>query len=92
MIVEVTQENINQGVVKDCNSCPISLAMQDNGFRNVRVQSMLIFYGEQPPPFGFRINIDFLVTQWIEDFDKGKHMTPIKIEIDEEKYYATLVK
>ena len=32
MLVEVTQEHINQGVICDFQSCPIALAMQENGF------------------------------------------------------------
>ena len=94
MLVEVTQENINQGVAGNQESCPIALAMQENGFENVRVDGRHIFYIYQPNPLELHvatINNNFLVRKWIHDFDGGEEVFPIQIDIDEEERYATLV-
>ena len=94
MIVEVTQENINQGIAHSCDSCPIALAIQDKGFENVQVDPWYIFYDQQPTPLQFdfaEIKTERLVTKWIFDFDNGEEVFPIKINIDEEEQYATLV-
>ena len=92
MIVEVTQENINQAVVSD-NICPIELAMQENGFGNVRVSIWMISCScnQQPNPLRLHIRPDFSVVQWIYDFDCGQSVSPIQIEINKEEQYATLV-
>ena len=94
MLVEVTQEHINQGVICDFQSCPIALAMQENGFENVRVDERHILYNYQPTPLELHvatIKNNFLVRKWIFDFDGGKEVFPIKIEIYEDAGYATLV-
>ena len=94
MLVEVTQENINQGVAGKQESCPVALAMQENGLENVRVDARHILYNQQPTPLQFhvsQIKMDTLVRKWIYDFDGGKEVFPIKIEIDEDAGYATLV-
>ena len=94
MIVEVTQENINQGV-SNGNSCPVALAMQDKGFKNVQVTDWCIFCDQQPTPLQLYtrvcIKVDSPVTQWINDFDGGENVSPIQIEINEEGRNATLV-
>ena len=90
MLVEVTQENINQAVVSD-NICPIELAMQENGFGNVRVSIWMISCNQQPDSLRFHIRPDFSVVQWIYDFDCGQSVSPIQIEINKEGQYATLV-
>ena len=90
MLVEVTQEHINQGFVSG-NSSPIALAMQENGFANVRVEPWHILYDEQLTQLQVHINPNFSVVQWIFDFDGGEEVFPIKIEIDEDAGYATLV-
>ena len=95
MLVEVTQENINQGIFKDSNSCPVALAMQDKGFENVQVEPWHIFYDQQPTPLQFhvaKIEMDTLIRKWIYDFDGGEEVFPIKIEINKEHTtYAKLV-
>ena len=94
MLVEVTQENINQGVVDSCNSCPIALAMQDKSFENVKVGTQYIFCNYQPTPFQSHVAViknDTRVIRWINDFDGGKEVFPIKININEERRNATLV-
>ena len=94
MIVEVTQENINQGVVNSFDSCPVALAIQDKGFEKVWIDTRYIFYNYQPTPLQFdfaQIKMDTLVRKWIYDFDGDKEVFPIQIEIDEDAGYATLV-
>ena len=94
MIVEVTQENINQGVVNSFDSCPIALAIQDKGFEKVWVNTQHIFYIYQPTPLQFdfaAIEMDTLINRWINDFDCDREVFPIQIDIDEEEQYATLV-
>ena len=96
MIVEVTQENINQGIAYSSISCPIALAMQDNGLKGVVVANW-ITYNQQPEPTSFQphtrvhLNIDSPISQWMYDFDGGREVFPIQINIDEEEQYATLV-
>ena len=94
MLVEVTQEHINQGVAYSLRRSPIALAIRENGLANVRVSNWYIFYNQQPTPLQFdftTINNDSLIGKWIFDFDHGKGVFPIQIEIDEEALYATLV-
>ena len=47
MIVEVTQENISQGLVNSFRSSPVALAMQDKGLKSVMVSHWII-YDHQP--------------------------------------------
>ena len=94
MLVEVTQENINEGIAYNLNSCPIGLAMQDKGFKKVWLDTRYIFYNYQRTPLQFyvaKIKMDTLIRKWIYDFDRDKEVFPIKIEIDEDEQYATLV-
>ena len=94
MIVEVTQEHINQGIARSCDSCPIALAIQDKGFKNVWIDPCYFFYNYQPTPLQSHfaeIKNDTRVIQWINDFDSDREVFPIKIEINEEEQYATLV-
>ena len=89
MIVQVTQEHINQGFVSG-NSCPIALAMQENDFGNVQVHPWYISYDQLQFDFT-TINNDSLIYLWIYNFDTGEEVFPIKIEINEEERYAMLV-
>ena len=95
MLVEVTQENINQGVNFSTNSCPVALAMQENGFENVRVNILYISYDYQPTPLQLHnevcLHIDSPLSQWIQVFDDVGEVLPIQIDINEEALYVTLV-
>ena len=91
MIVEVTQEHINRGFVDSLDSCPIGLAMQENGFGNVQVTDWCICCDHQPTPLQLHITPDFSVVHWMYDFDGGREVFPIQINIDKEEQYATLV-
>ena len=94
MLVEVTQEHMNQAVYFSPSSCPIALAIQENGFANVRVDIQYISYDYKPAPFQYHfveIKMDTRVIRWLNDFDSGEEVFPIKIEIDEKAGYATLV-
>ena len=94
MLVEVTQEHINQGFIDSCDSCPIALAMQDKDFENVQVDGQHIFYDQQPTPLQFhvaKIKMDTLIRKWIYNFDGGEEVFPIQIEINKEARYAKLV-
>ena len=90
MLVEVTQEHINQGFVDSCDSCPIALAMQDKDFENVQVYPWYISYDQLQFDFT-TINNDSLIRKWIFDFDGGEEVFPIQIEINKEARYAKLV-
>ena len=90
MLVEVTQENINQGVVNDYQSCPIALAMQDNSLKGVEVNHWIAYTSFQLHTRIY-LDVDNLIAKWIYDFDHGKGVFPIQIEINEEERYAMLV-
>ena len=94
MIVEVTQEHINRGVAGDLRSSPIALAMLENNLEGAVVTDSRIRYETRPYPSDFHESEWMLappIKKWILDFDQGKQVTPIKIEIGEYKFYATLV-
>ena len=95
MLVEVTQENINQGVAGNPESCPVALAMEKNGFEDVEVGDTLMCYSQQPSSLQFYtpvcIKVDSPISQWIYDFDGGEEVFPIQINIDEDGQYVTLV-
>ena len=43
-ITEITQEWINQGQPRECNICPIALAMMENGYFEVTIGNWDIEY------------------------------------------------
>ena len=95
MLVEVTQEHINQGVAGNYESCPIALAMQDNGLKRVVVTHVYIFYDQKLSQFQLYtrvyLEIDSAIREWMKDFDGGKKVFPIQIETNKDEQYATLV-
>ena len=94
MLVEVTQENINQGLRNSFGSCPVAVAMGESSLENVRVIGQFIHYENNLSllqPYTKTIKTESLLREWIFDFDRGEEVFPIQIEVDEEALYATLV-
>ena len=94
MLVEVTQENINQGFAGNYESCPVALAMQDNGLKRVVVTNWIAYDQKLflfQLPTRVYLKLDTLIVEWIKDFDGGKKVFPIQIEMNKEEQYATLV-
>ena len=77
MKIKVTQEHIERGVVKDCDVCPVALAMQEAMEDDkVRVFSTYIETSE-----GNYITPES-VGDFIDNFDEGLPVKPFEFELE----------
>ena len=87
--IEVTQENIHQGVCENKESCAIALALADAykyEIDYVEVEACNSIKMSSPDDRWFWINISEddkkYVGQFIEDFDDNKNVKPMSFKID----------
>lgn len=83
MKITVTQQHIDKGVRGSCSSDPISLALQDAGFKNPWAGTDRItasgfgpfrrYYSLETPP---------ALLAFMRDFDTGKEVLPFEFELE----------
>lgn len=79
--IEVTQEDIKNGIRESANTCPIALAVTRAYGGRVLVNSGVIIWDNgtgRPQIFSFPEN----VRQFIINFDKGLQVKPFEFEIE----------
>jgi hypothetical protein len=80
LTIEVTQEDIDNGVSKSATSCPLALAFTRKTKRVVRIGSTIQIWGK-----AYRGAWDYLLPretiEFIEDFDSGKPVKPSKFRL-----------
>lgn len=85
MRIEVTQEDIDTGVARDCRACPVALAVRRATGQSARVvvnadeiilrdstTGLLLGWIKMPPD----------VAKFVADFDRGRPVSPISSELN----------
>ena len=85
-IIEINEEDIQEGLRKKCSRCPLVSAAH-RAFPNITEtivfdRAHLIFINEKDKSF-YSIFGDNPVREWIQRFDLGYEMEPIKLVIKE---------
>ena len=85
MKIRITQKDIDAGVENSMEECPIALAIRRE--LNCRVAAVaakvdIYYYSELTRRRQFSLSEEAL--DFLNKFDEGKHVTPLKIEITEE--------
>ena len=84
MLIEVTQKHIEHGRRGECSHCPVALALQDYGFKNVSVYGGGFDHGTVKQKLDatseFVVLPDF-VSGWISNFDYQGTGEPFSFEL-----------
>lgn len=80
--MNVTQEDINNGIRNNGNNCPLALAVKREypGYNNIYVKDSLLFidHPENPSISGYFL-LDDVCFKFEKDFDDGLSVEPIEI-------------
>ena len=81
MTIYVTQKDIDEGELNDCNFCPIALAMTRRGFKDVQVDSKTFTHVVN----GVKVLRDLpeKAQNFITMFDAHLKVGPIRFEVDD---------
>jgi hypothetical protein len=79
-IINVTQEHIDKGVRENRTSCPVAIALREQGFplANVWTYSIHGLSNGKTKRIG-----DGDVGAWVRDFDCGLDVKPFSFDLDE---------
>ncbi len=85
MKIQVTQEDINQGVRQECEKCPIALAViraigPQAATMRISVDDAWVDIGEES------WCLPRSAARFVSDFDSGKAVTPFEFELTEKLY------
>lgn len=78
MVVQVTEDHIDQGDYGICDSCPIALALKEMGYADVWVDDRWISLDGRD---GKRYPIPRAVDLFIDDFDREREVKPFEFEL-----------
>lgn len=76
--VKVTQEHIDNGVLRSCRACPVALALIDTGYSEVAVSADGLYISDS---FG-RLEVPPTVANFIKAFDLGYHPRPFEFTLE----------
>ena len=95
MIIEVDRKAIKEGKKDSRDSCPIAVSLKRLGFKGLNVQYSSLCYDKKPANVKLNqsqeICFDLPIIDWIRNFDIGKRVKPITINVDSEINKAFLV-
>ena len=83
MKVEVTQEDINRGMPKVCDRCPIALAMRRAGCAFVYVEPHRVDWRRRGILSGKYSSLPSEATRFIMAFDNAEPVQPFTFEVPE---------
>ena len=75
MIIEVTQDDIRNGVKGDTCACPVALALQRYFSTYIQVDAYVVAIGLE------QIELPVKVKTFIKDFDNGHTVCPFAFEL-----------
>lgn len=82
MLIQVTQEDIDNGIIGSGHSCPIALAVKRaTGYGYVSVSVQGVVYGEHPDGKVFSIEADENIEKFVLYFDEEIPVEPFSFEI-----------
>lgn len=87
-IIKVTERHIANGERNSPRGCPIALALIDAGYRCVAVAKDSIEFGtdfEYLQVHLSQLESGLEISDFIDDFDRGKNVSPILFELEGEK-------
>ena len=80
MKIQVTQSDIDNGVIRDCKYCPIALALQ-RAYNNPGLRANQgTFYNDNP--YTYLGAFPTKVIQFIEELDMGLKVEPFDFELE----------
>ncbi len=84
MIISITQKLIDEGVRKDCNSCPTAKAIENStGCEWVSVYSDKIYWGTPHVAEDFySMPTPPAIREWMDRYDSGLLVGPISFELE----------
>jgi hypothetical protein len=77
MKIQVTQQDIDEGIAGKCYDCPIALAIARVLHIRLRVFRTIVIYS-----FGYLIFLPNCVIQFIDQFDNNEPVQPFEFELD----------
>jgi hypothetical protein len=82
MIINVTQDHINQGSRKTAKVCPVALAFSDVGLKNPVVGTTGVTYEHPDDDSRVLSDLPAWVGYRIRRFDEGEGMEPFSFELE----------
>lgn len=90
VIISVTQQDIDEGVKKDCHACAISRAINRHLAPNHAAevagtnQQLAITYGKRrvPQAIWWMYHVSDVMIPWINAWDKGEPVQPWRFSLD----------
>ena len=82
MKIQITQQDIDNGKVRDVSGCAIAIALKQELAYKIKVAGLILIgkdYYQATPE----------LVRWIKDFDKGEGVKPITIELVPYKFAKT---
>ena len=83
MIIEVTQQHINDGIKWEASFCPLALAVKEKGYENVIVDYNSITITDNGIKFVYLMETP--VIMWVSEFDNDK-ILPCKFDLEIVEY------
>ena len=84
--INISEANISGGKPKMADSCPLALAMEDAGFRDIYVSPInLICSSDEPMVYYGRLPLD--AHQFVCNFDNGAAVEPATFHLKLESVY-----
>lgn len=81
MIIHVTKDDILCGIQKDPYHCPISVALENMGFKLPSVSFIGIHFIKEPDGYAF-FDTPKIVMKFIHDFDNNNSVSPFEFYLD----------
>ena len=78
MLIEVTQEDIDNGEKVQADRCAVAIALQRCGFINAHISQSNIVYGV---PYK-SIETPFAASEFIKHYDANDEVKPFSFELD----------
>lgn len=81
MLIEVTAEDIRDGIRNSCRLCPVARAIQRaTGLDLVWVSSSFVEFRHQDQPLKV-LDLPSEAAKWIRDYDLGRGMQPFSFDL-----------
>lgn len=81
MVVNITENEIKNGKPRECSDCAMALALKNQGYRYVEVDPDTTTVEMRKTKRGkkYKASIGSYLLDWLEAFDRGENVSPIKI-------------
>lgn len=81
--ITVTKEDIEKGVMSECDKCPIALAVARVGVKLPRVFASEVFFDDPDvPALRIKAKLPPAATRFICDFDEDEPVSPFSFDLE----------